>query len=296
MKSAKNGVKNGRLPVRKTYKLFVGGEFARSESGRTQALVRSDGTHHVARATRKDVRDAVRAARAAWQSWRSRSAYNRGQIVYRLAEMMESRREQFVSVLESAGAATRAAEREFEAAVDRAIWYAGWCDKIEQVLSTKNPVAGPHFNVSAPEPTGVVGVLAPAAPGLLGLVATLLPPLCGGNAVVALASSLDPLSAIAFAEAAATSDMPKGVLNILTGEPAELLPHLAAHFDVNALDIWTSDTALAQRAHEAACDSVKRVRRSGIHNRAFWFGDESRSPRWIEAFMEIKTVWHPAGV
>jgi len=289
-------VKPARLPVRKTYKLFVGGEFARSESGRTMAIARRDGTHHVARATRKDVRDAVRAARGAWAGWRGRTAYNRGQIIYRLAEMMESRREQFVDVLLSGGATAREAAREFEAAVDRAIWYAGWCDKIEQVLSTKNPVAGPHFNVSSPEPTGVVGVLAPAQPSLLGLVSTVIPPLSGGNVVVALAPSSDPLSAIAFAEAAATSDMPKGVLNILTGEPAELLPHVAAHFDVNALDIWTADSGLAERAHVAACESVKRVRRSGTRDRKFWFGDASQSPRWIEAFMEIKTVWHPAGV
>jgi acyl-CoA reductase-like NAD-dependent aldehyde dehydrogenase len=295
-RAAAGGDGRARLPVRKTYKLYVGGEFTRSESGRTLALARVDGTHHIARASRKDVRDAVRAARAAWAGWRGRSAYNRGQVVYRLAEMMESRRDQFIGLLKSSGQSANEATREFEASVDRVIWYAGWCDKIEQTLSTKNPVAGPHFNVSSPEPTGVVGVLAPTSPSLLGLVSTLVPPLCGGNAVVGLAGTSGALNAVAIAEAVATSDMPKGTLNILTGDPNELLPHLAAHFDVNALDLWSDDAPLLQRAHDAACESVKRVRRSGTRDARFWFSERSQSPRWIEAFVEIKTVWHPAGV
>jgi len=286
---------NSRLAVRKTYKLFIDGAFARSESGRTFPFEHRGGITHVARATRKDLRDAVRAARAALRAWRDRTAYNRGQILYRLGEIMEDRRGELIESIARSGVAAATAEKEVDASVDRVVWYAGWCDKIEQWLSTKNPVAGPHFNVSSPEPTGVVGIVAPQRPSLLGLVSTIVPPLCAADAVVAIASDVNPLSAIAFAEALATSDLPAGVVNILTGERSELTPHLARHMDVHGLDLWVEDDELEERAADLACASVKRVRRSDPRSSAFWFGDTSMSPRWIESFMEIKTVWHPAG-
>lgn len=284
------------LAVRKTYKLYLNGEFVRSESGRTTTFEHRDGVANIARATRKDLRDAVRAARAALAGWRSRTAYNRGQIVYRLAEMMEDRRGELLEALERAGAGPTEARKEVDASIDRTVWYTGWCDKIEQWLSTKNPVAGPHFNVSSPEPTGVVGVVAPEKPGLLGLVSTALPPLCAGDTIVVIASERDPLSAIAFAEALATCDMPAGAANILTGEHKDLVPHLARHMDVNALDLWLSDSELEGQAADLACENVKRVRRNGRTTTAFWHSQNAQSPRWLEAFMEIKTVWHPAGL
>lgn len=285
-----------RVAVRKTQKLFIGGAFARSESGRTFPYEREGQVIHVARGTRKDVRDAVRAARSAWPSWRDRTAYNRGQIIYRLAEIMESRRTQFVETLCFAGATAAAAQRELDAAIDRIVWYAGWCDKIEQTLSTKNPVGLNHFNVSSPEPTGVVGIVAPPQPGLLGLISTIVPVLCGANAVVVVASERDPMTAVALAEAIATSDVPGGVVNIITGLRSELTLPLAGHMDVNALDLWIADRALDEQAANAACDNVKRVRRGGEPAARFWLNEGAQAPRWIEAFMEIKTVWHPAGV
>ncbi len=285
-----------RIAVRKTPKLFIGGAFTRSESGRTFALERDGRVVQVARASRKDVRDAVRAARAAWPSWRDRAAYNRGQILYRLAEMLESRRDQLTQALLANGAASAGAASEVSAAIDRTVWYAGWCDKIEQLLSTKNPVGLQHFNVSSPEPTGVVGIVAPDEPALLGLVSTLLPVLCGGNCAVVIVGERNPLCAVAFAEAVATADVPAGAVNILTASLPDAVPTLASHMDVNALDLWIGDDALDAAAAERACESVKRVRRGGAPPRRFWFGDASQSPHWIEAFMEIKTVWHPAGV
>ena len=285
-----------RVAVRKTHKLFIAGAFVRSESGRTFAATSADQVVHLARASRKDVRDAVRAARTAWPLWRDRTAYNRGQIVYRLAEIMESRRDQFVGTLCAAGSARNAAEIEVSTAIDRTVWYAGWCDKIEQLLSNKNSVGLNHFNVSSPEPTGVVGVIAPGEPGLLGLVSTVIPVVCGGNCAVVIASQRDPVSAVAFAEAIATADVPAGVINILTGYRSETVPTISGHMDVNALDLWIADEALDAAAAQLACDNVKRVRRHGEPARSFWFGAEAQSPHWIEAVMEIKTVWHPAGV
>jgi acyl-CoA reductase-like NAD-dependent aldehyde dehydrogenase len=283
-----------RVPIAKTLKLFIGGVFSRSESGRTYSLD-SRGSHlNVALASRKDVRDAVTAARGAWPGWSARPAYNRGQILYRLAEIMETRRSQFEDGLRSSGRPRAAAEREFDNTVDLIVWYAGWCDKIEQLFSTKNPVNGPHFNVSSPEPTGVVGVIAPRTPGLLGLAAATLPALCGANTVVALASERDPISAIAFAEAVATCDLPNGVLNILTGTRETVAQHLAAHMDVNALSIWDCDAALADRLQTAAVENVKRVRVISAADAVA--GARTLSPHRILDFMEIKTVWHPAGV
>src|SRR5207247_10499918 len=212
-----------RLPVKKTYKLFIGGAFPRSESGRTYE---AEG-QNVARASRKDVRDAVRAARAALPKWAGMTAYNRGQVLYRLAEMIETRSAEFADL--SSG------REEVERTVDRVVWYAGWADKLAQVLGSSNPVSGPYFNFTVPEPTGVVAVLAPEEPPLLGLVSRLVPVLTGGNTVVAVASETHPLAAIELAEALATSDVPGGAVNLLTGHAHELAPWLASHMDVNAI-------------------------------------------------------------
>jgi acyl-CoA reductase-like NAD-dependent aldehyde dehydrogenase len=285
-----------RLAVRKTPKLFINGAFVRSESGRTFACECGGRVVHVARATRKDARDAVRAARAAWPAWRDRSAYNRGQIIYRLAEVMESRREQFALTLQEAGQSRTWADQEVSTAIDRVVWYAGWCDKIEQVLSTKNPVATPHFNVSSPESTGVVALVAPNTPSLLSLVSSSIPIVSSGNTLVAATSETDPLSAVNFAEAIATCDFPAGVINLLTGYRADTVAILAAHMDVNAIDLWISDAALDERAAQQATDNLKRVRRHGEPPRHFWLSADAQGLDWIQSFVEIKTIWHPAGI
>jgi acyl-CoA reductase-like NAD-dependent aldehyde dehydrogenase len=263
-----------RLPVRKTYKLFIGGDFPRSESGRTYEAQ----GQNVARASRKDVRDAVRAARGAVGKWSGMTAYNRGQVLYRIAEMMEARGAEFAELTSG--------RKEVEAAVDRWVWYAGWADKYAQLLGTSNPVAAPYFNFTIPEPTGVVGVVAPAEPALDGLVARLAPVIVGGNATVVLASESSPLAAIELAEALATSDLPGGVVNILTGHRSELAPWLAGHMDVNAIDLAGSDGD-APELERLAADNVKRV----VRGRA-----DRQSPYEIAAFLELKTVWHPVGV
>jgi acyl-CoA reductase-like NAD-dependent aldehyde dehydrogenase len=263
-----------RLPVRKTYKLFIGGEFPRSESGRTYEAQ----GQNVARASRKDVRDAVRAARGAQPGWAAATAYNRGQVLYRLAEMLEARRADLAELCSG--------RDEVERSIDRAVWYAGWADKLSQVLGGSNPVAGPYFNFTVPEPTGVVGVLAPEEPPLLGLVSRLAPVVVGGNAAVVVAAEGAPLAAIELAEAVATSDVPPGVVNVLTGRRGELAPVLAAHMDVNALDVTGADGDRAD-LERAAAANVKRVVRGAA---------DSQSPWEIAAFLELKTVWHPVGV
>ena len=263
---------SGRLAVRKTYKLFIGGSFPRSESGRTLEL---EG-YNVARASRKDVRDAVVAARKAFGGWSAATAYNRGQVLYRLAETMETRTAAF--------AAACSGRREVARAIDRVVWYAGWADKLAQVLGSANPVAGPYFNFTIPEPTGVVAVVAPEEPALDGLVARIAPAMVGGNAVVVVASDVHPLAAIELAEAVATSDVPGGVVNVLTGMREELAPVLAAHMDVNAIDVTGADGDVAA-LEVLAAENVKRVVRAR----------EDRSPWEIAAFMELKTVWHPIG-
>jgi acyl-CoA reductase-like NAD-dependent aldehyde dehydrogenase len=262
-----------RLPVKKTYKLFIGGAFPRSESGRTYE---AEG-QNVARASRKDVRDAVRAARGALPKWAGMTAYNRGQVLYRLAEMIEARTAEF--------AALSSGRDEVERSVDRIVWYAGWADKLAQVIGSSNPVAGPYFNFTVPEPTGVVAVIAPDEPPLLGLVSRLVPALTGGNAVVAVASETHPLAAIELAEALATSDVPGGAVNLLTGRRAELAPWLASHMDVNALDLTGAD-GLSPDLERAAADNVKRV----VHGEP-----DAQSPWDIASFLEFKTVWHPVG-
>jgi acyl-CoA reductase-like NAD-dependent aldehyde dehydrogenase len=259
-----------RVPVKKTYKLFVGGAFPRSESGRTYEAEE----HNIAQASRKDLRDAVRAARSALPKWAGMTTYNRGQVLYRVAEMMEARGSELAELCEG--------REEVDRATDRVVWYAGWTDKLAQVLGGANPVAGPYFNFTVPEPTGVVGIVAPREPALLGLVTRLAPVLAGGNAAVVVASEAHPRAAIELAEVLATSDVPGGVVNILTGRRAELAPHLAAHLDVDALDLDASDAELER----AAADNVKRV----VSGRA-----DAQSPYEISAFLELKTVWHPMG-
>jgi acyl-CoA reductase-like NAD-dependent aldehyde dehydrogenase len=263
-----------RLPVRKTYKLFVDGAFPRSESGRTYE---AEGAN-VARASRKDVRDAVRAARGAFPKWAGMTAYNRGQVLYRVAEMLEARAGDFAGFCSG--------KDEVERSIDRVVWYAGWADKLAQVLGGSNPVAGPYFNFTVPEPTGVVGILAPDEPPLLGLVSRVAPAMVGGNASVVLASETRPLAAIELAEVLATSDVPGGVVNLLTGRRDELAPVLAAHMDVNALDLAGADGQAAELERLAA-ENVKRVVRGT---------PDGQSPWEIAAFLELKTVWHPIGV
>ncbi len=281
-----------RTDVRKTYKLYIGGAFPRSESGRTYLVETADGTTaNASKASRKDARDAVGAARKAFGGWSGRTAYNRGQVVYRVAEVLESRRAQFEAELVGAGSAAAQAGVEVDAAVDRLVWYAGWTDKIAQVHGSANPVAGPYFNHSAPEPAGVVAVVAPASP-LLGLVSVVAPLIAVGNTCVVIASQPAPLVAITFAEVLATSDVPGGVVNILTGDAAEIAPWLASHMDVNGLDLTGVDDAdLARDLEVAAADNLKRIRRAGVE-------DLAASPALdrMTTFLETKTVWHPMGL
>jgi acyl-CoA reductase-like NAD-dependent aldehyde dehydrogenase len=269
------------VDVRKTYKLFVNGEFVRSESGRAY---RPDGAGiNVPRGSRKDLRDAIRAARGAFAGWAGRTAMNRGQILYRAAEMLDGRGAQFVELL---GGGARA-RRELDQSVESLVWYAGWTDKLPQVTGTVNPVAGPYFNFTIPEPTGVVGVIAAEDAPLLGLVRRLAPALCGGNVVVALAAEASPLAALTLAEVFATSDVPAGVVNIISGQRKELLPWLASHMDVNAIDVAGCSAAEVKAIEEAAAGNVKRVIK---------LPSSEQSPYLIAAFMEMKTVWHPIGV
>ena len=282
-----------RTDVRKTYKLYIGGAFPRSESGRTYLVTDASGAllANAAKASRKDARDAVAAARKALPGWSGRTAYNRGQVVYRVAEVLESRRAQFEAELTATGSSTAEARAEADAAIDRLVWYAGWTDKIAQVTGAANPVAGPYFNLSSPEPTGVVAVVAPASP-LLGLVSVVAPLIAVGNTCVVIASQPAPLLAITFAEVLATSDVPGGVVNILTGDAAEIAPWLASHMDVNGLDLTGVDDADRARELEvAAADNLKRIRRPGAENLTAT-PDLAR----MTTFLEIKTVWHPLGI
>ncbi|QGH70304.1 aldehyde dehydrogenase family protein [Pseudactinotalea sp. HY158] len=288
-----------RLGVPKTHKLFIGGAFPRSESGRTYEVTTSRGAFaaNVAQGSRKDVRDAVRAARAAQSGWAGATAYNRGQVLYRVAELMEGRRAQFeADVAAGEGMSAARASAVVSAAIDRWVWYAGWADKIAQVAGNANPVAGPFFNISSPEPTGVAGVLAPQASSLLGLVSVLAPAVVSGNTAVVLASQERPLPAVALAEVLATSDVPGGVVNLLTGRTAELAPPLAAHQDVNALDLAGAvgaENVTWGELEAAAADSLKRVRRPAAEVEPDWTAEQSL--RGILAYTETKTVWHPKG-
>jgi acyl-CoA reductase-like NAD-dependent aldehyde dehydrogenase len=294
---------NGRIDVRKTYKLYIGGAFPRSESGRSYVVRAADDAPlaNAVRASRKDLRDAVRAARKAFPGWADKSAMNRGQVLYRVAELMEGRRDQFVAEVATAEGLREAKAREVVArAIDRWVWYAGWADKIAQVLGSSNPVAASYFNFTIPEPTGVVGVVAPESSSLLGLVSRLAPPLVAGNAVLVLASEARPLPAVTLTEVLATSDVPGGVVNVLTGLKRELVPILAGHVDVDAIDVWGVPDDLRTDVELVAADNVKRLARrpAGTTDARFdWLDDRATErPEWIAAFLEMKTVWHPIGV
>ena len=288
-----------RVEVRKTHKLYIGGEFPRSESGRTYEALDAKGHFlaNMAKASRKDARDAVRAARSAFPGWSARTPYNRGQIIYRIAEVMEGRRDQLVSQLcEAEGVSEKVATTYVDAAVDRVVWYAGWADKYLQVLGNANPVSGPFFNLSTPEPTGVVAIVAPKVP-LLALVSTVLPAITTGNTAVVVASEQFPIPAVTLAEIMATSDLPGGVVNLLTGSPAEIAPWLATHLDVDALDLTGIDDAeLARSLESDAAQDLKRVRRpdSADQKGDAWLAEPTLSR--LEQWTEIKTVWHPIGV
>ena len=294
---------SARVSVAKAYKMFVGGAFVRSESGRyfQTGGGRADGgadpaVVNVPRGSRKDARDAVVAAKGAEAGWAGRTAYNRGQILYRLAEVMESRREELRVALVRCGADVAAAEREVERAVDRAVYYAGFCDKFQALVASSNPVSGPHFGFSVPEPTGVVAVVAPGHPALLGLVSTALPILAGGNTCVVVAGADDPRTAVVWCECLATSDLPGGVVNVLTGDAAEIAPHLAKHREVGALDVWTADAELRALCEREGAGSVKRVRTHDGEAIERLAGDDGQGLGFIERFLETKTVWHPVGV
>jgi acyl-CoA reductase-like NAD-dependent aldehyde dehydrogenase len=285
----------GRLDVRKTYKLYIGGAFPRSESGRSYEVTDSRGRFlaNASLASRKDARDAVLAARKAFPGWSSRTPYNRGQIVYRVAEMLEGRRDQFVAeVSRSEGSTARRAGATVDATIDRLVWYAGWADKIAQVVGTSNPVDGPYFDFSVPEPTGVVATVAPQDSSLLGLVSVIAPVIVSGNTCVTLAAEDRPLPAITLSEVLATSDLPAGVVNLLTGRVAEVSPWLASHMDVNGIDLTgVQDPELASSLEESAADNVKRVLRPSDDN---WSSDPGTSR--LLTFLETKTVWHPIGI
>jgi acyl-CoA reductase-like NAD-dependent aldehyde dehydrogenase len=283
-----------RLRVRKTYKLAIGGAFPRSESGRSYPVHDASGAllAHAAQASRKDVRDAVVAARKAFPAWSGATAYNRGQVIYRVAEMLDGRREQFAAEVAAAeGVTAEVATRTVDDAIDRIVWYAGWADKFAQVAGSANPIAGPYFNFSLPEPTGVVAILAPQESSLLGFVSALAPVLCTGNTAVIVASERRPLPAVSLSEVLATSDLPGGVANVLTGFTSELAPWLASHRDVNAIDL--GGVAVSDRAElaRAAADNVKRVYAPDAED---WAGDPGTGR--LTAFVETKTVWHPIGV
>ena len=285
-----------RVEVRKTHKLFIGGAFPRSESGRTYEVTDTHGEFiaNVAQASRKDARDAVLAARSAFAKWSTATAYNRGQVLYRIAEVMEGRREQFIAEIEQGeGVSTKKATNQLDAAIDRWIWYAGWADKYAQVIGNTNPVAGPYFNFSIPEPTGVVAAVAPQDHSVLGLTGAIAPIIVTGNTCIVMPSPSRPIPAITLAECMATSDVPGGVVNILTGAPAEVMPWLAEHADVNALDLTgIVDDAVAADLERQAAGTVKRVRQPKAN--ADWYATPTLSR--IRTFTEIKTVWHPIGV
>lgn len=291
----------GSLGVRKAYKMYLGGAFVRSESGRyfqVQETKRKGGSgtmENVPLGSRKDIRDAVRSAHEAYAGWAKRVATNRGQILYRLAEMTDARRAELQNSLERSGVVAAEANREVSATVDRIVAYAGWADKYQSLFSSLNPVAGPHFDFTLPESMGVVGVVAPDRPSLLGLVSVMLPVIVAGNSCVVLASEVDPRTAISFSECLATSDLPGGVVNILTGRVNEMLPHLARHYEVAALDLHNLPIELSKEMEVLAADSVKRVRVRALSSNTWFDADACESPRWIERFVEMKTIWHPSG-
>ena len=282
------------LGVRKTFKMYLGGEFVRSESGRYDPAFSAKG-HQVAnvcRGSRKDVRDAVLKAREAQAGWEKATPYLRGQILYRMAEMLESRADSFVALSRELGVSATAAKREVRAAIDRSVYYAGWTDKYGALLSSVNPVASNYFDFSLPEPTGVVGIVAPESPGLLALVSHVLPAIASGNTVVVLLSESNPLPGLEWAEVLATSDLPRGVVNLLSGRKEELVPHLARHMDVNALALCALAKDLATAALQDAAVNVKRTKTYAIPD---YYADTAQGLEWLKPFLEIKTTWHPVG-
>lgn len=284
-----------RLPVAKTYKIYIDGRFPRTESGRYFALEdeQSGVIANVCRASRKDCRNAVVAARQAQPGWAKVSAYRRGQVVYRIAEMLEGRREAFAAELGRQGSPVRRAAKEIDVAIDRLIYFAGWADKYQQVFSAVNPVSSSHFNFSLLEPTGVVALLAPDKPGLLGLIANLAPAIVGGNTLVVLASEARPLSAVSFAEVLHAADVPSGVVNILTGFRAELTRHFASHMDVNAIVVCDAGREARQEIQTLAAENLKRV---VFRQRTDWSKPDSATPYLIRDTQEVKTTWHPIGI
>ena len=285
---------NDRVEVRKTYKLFIGGAFPRSESGRTYEVHDTDDKFlaNAAKASRKDGRDAVLAARKGFAAWSSATAYNRGQVLYRVAEVMEGRRDQFITDVQAAeGLGDKKSARVVDSAIDRMVWYAGWADKYAQVLGNTNPVAGPYFNFTIPEPTGVVAAVAPQDSSLLGLVSVIAPIVVTGNALIVVASTKCPIPAITLTEVLATADVPNGVINVLTGDPAEIAPWLASHGDVNAIDLTgVTNQDLAKQLEIEAAGTVKRVKRPAQPN---WLATPDLGR--LASFVETKTVWHPIG-
>ena len=289
-----------RLEVRKTYKLYIGGAFPRTESGRAYEIhgARGELLANACRATRKDIRDAVRVARTALPGWAGKTGFNRSQILYRIAELMEGRRDQFITeVMAAEGIGRQRATRLTDAAIDRWVWYAGWADKFSQVSGSVNPVNGSYFNFSVPEPSGVVGVIAPEGSSLLGLVSRLAPVIVSGNCAVVLASETRPLPAVTLTEVLATSDVPGGVVNLITGFRRELVLHLTGHMDVNALDAYGLDPAQGVAVEELATENVKRLVRppKGGADAVDWLSPNAQSPYLIGEFVETKTVWHPVG-
>ncbi len=281
-----------RLEVLKTYKIYVGGQFPRTESGRYYIATNGKGDKlaNMCLCSRKDFRDAVLSARSAYGGWSARAAFNRGQILYRIAEMLEGRKAQFIDELIKQDSTAAQAEAEVNLAIDRLIYYSGWCDKFQQVFSSVNPVASPHFNFSAPEPTGVVAAIAPQNSSLIGLVSIIAPIIAGGNSCIVLASSTKPLCAVTFGEVLNSSDLPGGVVNILTGKLSELLPFFADHMDVNAAVYCEKDEASQKLIKEKAALNVKRI---SIFDKVDWMSDKAQSPYFIMDFQEIKTTWHP---
>lgn len=281
-----------RIEVLKTYKIYIGGQFPRTESGRYYIATNAKGDKlaNVCLGSRKDFRDAVVSARGAFGGWSGRAAFNRGQILYRIAEMLEGRKAQFIDELMKQDATRAQAEKEVNTAIDRLIYYSGWCDKFQQVFSSVNPVASSHFNFSAPEPSGVVSVIAPQNDSLLGLVSVIAPVIAGGNTCVVLASYNKPLCGVTFAEVLNSSDLPGGVVNILTGKPAELLPFFADHMDVNAMLYCEDDPASRKLIQEKSSLNVKRI---AHYEKVKWGTDDGQSPYFIMDFQEIKTTWHP---
>lgn len=298
-KSYNNGIM-ARLDVTKTWKLFINGGFPRSESGRTLRVRDADDDEvigHICRASRKDLRDAVEAARNAQPSWANRTAYNRGQIMYRMAEMLEGKRDEFTHVLrDTTGITTAEARLEVEASVDRLVCFAGWCDKFQQVLGCANPVASPHYNFTIPSPTGVVGVISPNEPPLLALLSLIAPAMCAGNTIIALGSEKYPLPTAMLGEVLATSDVPPGVINLLTGKRSELLEHFAQHREINALNAAGLTAAHRKTLQLGSADNLKRVTHLA-HTMDDWFDEDVCASPWtIEPFVEMKTIWHPSAV